>query len=75
MQRNTLNFIVDIVGFVLILLLPGTGIIMRYALPPGSGGAHGGSALLELSTPDSARRAQSPRTRGGFRGGMAVTRE
>ncbi|MBN2131332.1 MAG: DUF4405 domain-containing protein [Sedimentisphaerales bacterium] len=40
MRRTTLNFIVDAVGFVDLLLLAATGVILRWVLPPGSGG-HG----------------------------------
>ena len=42
MRRTTVNFIVDLVGFVDLLLLGATGAIMKWALPPGSGGGgHG----------------------------------
>lgn len=41
MRRTTLNFIVDLIGFVDLLLLAATGAIMKWALPPGSGGGHG----------------------------------
>jgi hypothetical protein len=33
-----LNFIVDLIGFVNLLLLAATGTIMKWVLPPGSGG-------------------------------------
>ena len=42
MRRVTLNFIVDLVGFVDLLLLAATGSVMRWVLPPGSGGGGGG---------------------------------
>jgi hypothetical protein len=40
MRRTTLNFIVDLISLVNLLALAATGAIMRWALPPGSGG-HG----------------------------------
>ncbi len=40
MKRTTLNFFVDLLSFVDLLLLAGTGAILRWVLPPGSGG-HG----------------------------------
>jgi hypothetical protein len=41
MRRTTLNFVVDLIGFVDLLLLATTGAIMKWVLPPGSGGGHG----------------------------------
>ena len=41
MRRATLNFIVDLVGFVNLLLLAATGSVMKWVLPPGSGGGRG----------------------------------
>ena len=41
MQRTTLNFIIDSIGFLDLLLLAATGSIMRWVLPPGSGGGYG----------------------------------
>jgi hypothetical protein len=38
MRRTTLNFIIDLISFVDLLLLAATGSIMRWVLPPGSGG-------------------------------------
>jgi len=38
MKRVTINFIVDFISFVDLLCLAVTGFIMRYILPPGSGG-------------------------------------
>jgi hypothetical protein len=38
MRRTTLNFIVDLIGFVDLLLLATTGVILKWVLPPGSGG-------------------------------------
>jgi hypothetical protein len=41
MKRVTLNFLVDSLAFVDLLLLATTGAIMRWILPPGSGGGYG----------------------------------
>jgi hypothetical protein len=38
MKRVTVNFVVDLVSFVDLLGLAFTGIIMKYILPPGTGG-------------------------------------
>jgi len=38
MRRTTLNFIVDSISFADLLLLAATGTIMKWVLPPGSGG-------------------------------------
>jgi len=38
MKRTTLNFIIDLVSFIDLLGLAFTGFIMKYILPPGSGG-------------------------------------
>jgi hypothetical protein len=38
MKRGTVNFIVDVVSFIDLLCLAFTGFIMKYILPPGSGG-------------------------------------
>lgn len=40
MRRTTLNFVIDLIGLVDLLLLAATGSIMKWVLPPGSGG-HG----------------------------------
>jgi len=40
MRRTTLNFVVDAISFVNVLLLAATGIILKWVLPPGTGG-HG----------------------------------
>lgn len=42
MRRATLNFMVDLIGFVNLLLLAATGAVMKWVLPPGSGGGGGG---------------------------------
>ena len=41
MKRTTLNFIVDSIGLLNLLLLAATGAILRWVLPPGSGGGYG----------------------------------
>jgi hypothetical protein len=41
MRRVTLNFIVDLLGFVDLLLLTATGAIMKWVLPPGTGAGRG----------------------------------
>ncbi|MBN1505533.1 MAG: DUF4405 domain-containing protein [Sedimentisphaerales bacterium] len=41
MKRTTLDFIIDSIGFVNLLALAATGAIMRWVLPPGSGGGQG----------------------------------
>lgn len=38
MKRSSLNFIVDLVSFIDLLGIVLTGIIMKYVLPPGTGG-------------------------------------
>jgi hypothetical protein len=40
MKRSTLNFLIDLVSFADLLCLAFTGFIMKYILPPGTGG-HG----------------------------------
>ncbi len=42
MKRTTVNFIVDLISFISLLGLVITGFIIKYILPPGSGGGHGG---------------------------------
>jgi hypothetical protein len=41
MRRTTLNFLVDSLAFVDLLLLAATGVIMKWVLPPGTGGGYG----------------------------------
>jgi hypothetical protein len=41
MKRATWNFVLDAITFVNLLLLATTGAIMRWVLPPGSGGGYG----------------------------------
>jgi len=38
MKRSSLNFIVDLVSFLNLIWLVATGLIMKFVLPPGSGG-------------------------------------
>ena len=38
MKRSTLNFIIDLISFIDLLGLTFTGFIMKYILPPGTGG-------------------------------------
>jgi hypothetical protein len=42
MRRNTINFVIDLAALLVMLALAATGLIMRFALPPGSGGRGGG---------------------------------
>lgn len=41
MRRATLNFTVDLIALLDLLLLAATGAILKWVLPPGSGGGHG----------------------------------
>jgi hypothetical protein len=38
MKRGTLNFIIDLISFINMVCLAVTGFIIKYILPPGSGG-------------------------------------
>lgn len=38
MRKNTTNFVLDLGSFLLLLGLTATGLIMKFVLPPGSGG-------------------------------------
>jgi hypothetical protein len=45
MKRTTTNFIIDTLSFVVLIVLSVTGYIIKFILPPGSGGhgpGHGG---------------------------------
>jgi hypothetical protein len=44
MKRAKLNFIIDGLAFAAFLFLMSTGLLLRYQLPVGSGGLHGGGA-------------------------------
>lgn len=46
MTRTHANFVVDAVAFGAFLFLASTGVMLRYQLPPGSGGLHGRGAGL-----------------------------
>jgi hypothetical protein len=41
MKRSTLNFIIDLFSFLNLLVLACTGSILKFILPPGSGGGGG----------------------------------
>lgn len=47
MSRNKMNFVIDSVSLLVLLALAVTGIVLKYVLPPGTGGMgrilHGGS--------------------------------
>ncbi len=45
MRRNVLNFLVDLATLLAILALAATGLVMRFVLPPGTGGRGGGGGL------------------------------
>jgi len=51
MKRSTVNFVVDLISFVDLSLLVFTGSIMKWVLPPGTGGLgrelHGGEGRVE----------------------------
>jgi hypothetical protein len=41
MKRTTVNFILDSISLLNLLALGGTGAILKWVLPPGSGGGYG----------------------------------
>ena len=45
MRKDTLDFLVDRTTPVDMLLTVATGLVIRFALPPGSGGRRGGMGL------------------------------
>jgi len=48
MKRGTLNFVVDFVSFINLVCLALTGFVLKYILPPGTGGrGHGFRGGLE----------------------------
>jgi len=47
-SKNRLNFWVDVVMFVDMVCITLIGLIIRYVLPPGTGGRHGGWGLTFL---------------------------
>ena len=48
MKRNTLNFWVDFISFLVMSGLIWTGLLIHYVLPPGTGGQHSGRKLTLL---------------------------
>jgi len=46
LRRSTLNFIVDALALLAIFVMVATGLIIRFILPPGTGGGHGEGGLL-----------------------------
>jgi len=52
MKRGTLNFVVDLASFINLVSLALTGFILRYILPPGTGGRgrvlHGGRSVEQI---------------------------
>lgn len=46
MRRSTLNFIVDVLTLAAIFVMIATGLVIRFVLPPGTGGRHGEGGLL-----------------------------
>ena len=42
MRRSTLNFVVDLVTLLVMFGMIATGLVIRFVLPPGTGGRHGG---------------------------------
>lgn len=42
MTRTMRNFMIDLISFIDLLLLTVTGVILKWVLPPGSGGGHRG---------------------------------
>jgi len=45
MRRNTLNFLIDTLALLGLFVLIATGLVIRFVLPPGTGGRHGGHGL------------------------------
>jgi len=45
MQRNTINFMIDVITLLVMLGMVATGLVIRFVLPPGTGGRHGGTGL------------------------------
>ncbi len=46
MRRSTLNFVVDLATLLVMFGMIGTGLLIRFVLPPGTGGRHGGEASV-----------------------------
>lgn len=53
-KHATINFVLDLVGFSLLVLLAVVGLIMKFVLPPGSGGCgrmlHDGQGREHIET-------------------------
>jgi len=47
-SRTVLNFVIDVTGLLLMLFMLYTGFLIRFVLPPGSTGRHGGRGLTLL---------------------------
>jgi hypothetical protein len=54
MRRNTVNFIIDFVSLVVLAALAATGLIIKFVLPPGTGGRgrllHSGAGREHVKT-------------------------
>ncbi|MFW6108507.1 MAG: DUF4405 domain-containing protein [bacterium] len=48
MSKHRLHLVVNVVSYVVLAALVGTGLIMAYRLPPGTGGRHSGEPALTL---------------------------
>ena len=48
MSKNKLNLLVDVLGYLCMVALASTGLILLYRLPPGTGGRHSGEPALTL---------------------------
>lgn len=46
MRKNMLNFVVDVLTLLVMFVMVVTGLVIRFVLPPGTGGRHGGHGLL-----------------------------
>ncbi|NLX14166.1 MAG: DUF4405 domain-containing protein [Phycisphaerales bacterium] len=46
MRRNTLNYLVDFATLLAILVMVATGLVIRFVLPPGTGGGRGGRGFV-----------------------------
>jgi hypothetical protein len=46
LRRSTLNFLVDLLALLAIFVMMATGLVIRFVLPPGTGGGHGEGGLL-----------------------------
>jgi len=45
-RKSTINFVVDLISLLAIFALVATGLIIRFVLPPGTGGRHGEGGLM-----------------------------